>query len=70
MPLSLELKIEAIPGSNVEDVILDLCHISKQLKCHVTCDFNNKVFLVSPWSDPEKLFKNWQTSINKYINGN
>ena len=70
--LNLALEIEGLAGSDVKDVVADMCRISQQLDIMVKSKVNGKIILARPWDSEHTILRNFEESWKngeKYITG-
>ena len=62
MNLSLKLEFDGLAGSDISDVVHDMCRISRQLEIMVISRFNGKTVIARPWDREDKILTAWEDS--------
>lgn len=61
---NLELQVEFIIGTSIEDVCDEMSALAKKLGIMVSTNFNGVNVIETPKSIPSRLASEWQTSLD------
>jgi hypothetical protein len=60
---TLTIKVEAMAGSHVGEIINDMCSLATRLGSIVRCDLNGVTTMVKPNADPRDAYALWSAEL-------
>lgn len=59
----LTMKVEGMAGSDVREILTEMCILASRLGCIIAADLNTVHCMVKPGADPRDAYEKWSVEL-------